>query len=99
MRSPTADEMARITRRPGNSRVTDETIAAKKSVIEKILTAKGVSPELRVAVWEAGIREWSHTGTDPYEWCKGTVLADWQQMIEEYSHAKQVAGVMDVSLY
>jgi uncharacterized protein YdaU (DUF1376 family) len=77
MRSPTADEMARITRRPGNSRLNDETIAAKKSVIEKILTAKGVSPELRVAVWEAGIREWSHTGTDPYEWCKGTVLADW----------------------
>ncbi len=77
MRSPTADEMARITRRPGNSRVTDETIAAKKSVIEKILTAKGVSPELRVAVWEAGIREWVQSGTDPYEWCKGTVLADW----------------------
>jgi integrase len=29
----------------------------------------------------------------------GTVLADWQQMVEEYSHAKQVAGVMDISLY
>jgi len=29
----------------------------------------------------------------------GTVTVDWQQMIEEYRHDKQVAGVVDASLY
>ena len=29
----------------------------------------------------------------------GTVTADWQQMTEEYRHCKEVAGVMEVSLY
>lgn len=29
----------------------------------------------------------------------GTVTADWRQMTEEYRHFKEVAGVMDISLY
>jgi integrase len=29
----------------------------------------------------------------------GTVTVDWQQMIDEYRHDKQVAGVVEVSLY
>ena len=29
----------------------------------------------------------------------GTITADWQQMIEEYKHDKQVAGVVQASLY
>ena len=29
----------------------------------------------------------------------GTVTIDWQQMVNEYRHDKQVAGVVEVSLY
>ncbi len=29
----------------------------------------------------------------------GTITADWQQMVEEYKHDKQVAGVVQASLY
>ena len=29
----------------------------------------------------------------------GTVTVDWQQMIEEYRHDKQVAGLVEASLY
>ena len=78
LRDPNPDELGRITRWPGNSRLSPEITAAKKSVFIRVCREKGIADDLIRAAWDHAVREWVRTGVDPYESLTDELLADWQ---------------------